>query len=403
MPLNNIHVWVDDEVITHDDLNSVGEAVSQATSTGAILPTQLVWPFVAQGDIDLNGFSIRNMDALSGFIHVNDSLTLADAVAAATTGTVIVIDPDAVSPATATDILITGKSDVTIFGYGGARISVGSACATAGITISNSCTNVKIIGIKFTGGTAGKPAVNIDGSVNSKVQNCWFETILGCVIGSAASNTVTAEISGNYFTGTPGNTAIRVKSMQLSKIIHNTFVDNESAIVLPGDGDGSVCNYNVISHNVFQYFTFGISSDWSGVVDGSRGYNTISDNIFFVASGVDAIAMYGYYRDKYSDNQFNGTVTISGDYNRITDNTCVNNLVVNGAFNVVKDNAVYGSFTITTASAVSLGKTMVVGNEFHGASTMDSKVQWYEGNMFYTMPTVSGSDAYTDLSNWRKT
>lgn len=402
MPLNNIHEWVDDEVISHDDLNSIGEAVSQAVGSGNIAPTQLTWPLLAQGDIDMNGYTIRNIDALSGVIHVNDEKTLADAIDSAVNGTIIIIDSGVTNIATAQNLELDGLSNVSILGSGGGRISISAACTTAGIRVKSNCTGIIIDGISFTGGTANVPALLIEGS-DVTVTNCSFDiNNICCQIGSTSSNAVGATVVNNKFVGVNSPTGIRGKSMQLCRIVGNRFYSLEEAIRLPGDGDGSVCNFNNISGNRFQYCSYGIVYDKLGTPDDYRGNNVYANNIFFTSVAV-ALDMYGYYKECIVGNIISGSANISGNRATISDNVFNNNCTVDGDYTLFKDNVIYGSFAITTASAVSLAKCMVVGNAFHGSSAMDSKVQWYEGNMFYVLPTVSGSDAYTDLSNWRKT
>lgn len=400
MPLNNIHVWVDDEVITHDDLNSIGEAVSQTTGGGAIAPTQLTWPLVAQGDIDMNGYTIRNLDALSGVIHVNDEKTLAAAIAEAIDGSVIVIDPNPASPPTATDISISGFTDLVICGYGSTPVTVGGSVTTAGITIADDCDRVRIFGLKFTGGTTGKPAVLLDGGGDNRVTECTFTTPIGVTIGSTSNTAEDCRVTANTFNGC--TTGIRMYNLKMCNVMANKFISCTRGIHLPGDSDGGTFQYNSISGNSFRDVLAdgAIYGLWTGSRTSIRGLNRFEANIIEYHASNASFNVSGYHTNTYIGNHCGGPATFKGDYSEITDNIFAGPLAVTGystAPSIMDGNRVYGAFDTPDAGTDQL---FLLNNKFFSAITLGSKLAWWCGNIFFGGQTITTGGTYTGYTSY---
>lgn len=359
MPLNNIKVWSDGEVITHDDLNSIGEAVSQTLSGGSIAPTQLAWPFVAQGDIDMNGYTIRNLESLSGVIHVNDEKTLLTAINAATSGSVIVVDPAASAVATAADIEISGKSNLTIIGYGtSVEVAVGSGVTNYGLKVANNCNGVHIVNLRFTGGTTGKPAVYIEGGSDNKCYSCKYDTPIGLLIGSLSTVPSGFVLDKSVFDGC--DIGVKVNAVITSDLSGNTFDTCTLGMKLPDTTDGAAFSLTNIKDNKFDGCTDGIQGLYTGSASVNWGQSEISGNKFVSVSG-KGLDVLGYYQMVIDNNVSQAAVAVGGNQCAIADNVFYGTTALTITDCIVKDNVLWGA-----VSNVSSG----TGNSFD-----DNRVQ----------------------------
>jgi len=249
MGLETVHSWADGEVIEADDLNSIKAGVSQELLSGSIPASKLVWPLIAQGNIDLNGYSLKNFSSFLGAIHVNDEKTLATAIAEAGNGSVIVIDTGTVNPIAMSNITISGKNHISIIGNGSATITVGNAVTDAGLTIASDCSNITIHGINFTGGTVAKPAILIAGASKTRILNCSFETYVGLTVSTSVSTAIDSAVFGCKFDAC--STAINIYASKFSTFSSNSFSNCTVGIHLPGDTEGEFA-YNYVDNNVFR-------------------------------------------------------------------------------------------------------------------------------------------------------
>lgn len=345
--LTNIHEFVDAEVITHDDLNSIGESVSQEIGgTGNISSTSIAWPIVAQGHINMNGYSILNLGTLLGAIHVNDEKTLAQAISEASSGDVIIIDPAPSATASASDILINAKNNLTIMGYGRSSVvAVDTGVSGYGICVLNSCSRVTISGIRFINGTAGKPTLYIPGGAEHQVVGCHLNVAgTGLQVGSASTAAIGITVSRNVFDTC--TTGLEILGSTYGSFESNKFTGcTQYDIKLPGTSDYEF-HHNTISNNVMHDGAYGIYGNYATSSAATRGSNVIANNAMYSHSSAgislvgftndvihgnitDSAVVLGGYYEAFSENSVGGSFTLSADYAKLTGNSFSNVITPN--------------------------------------------------------------------------
>ena len=397
MSLDNVHEWVDQEVIIADDLNSIAVGIAEELNAGSIPASKLVWPLVAQGNIDMNGYDLRNFGSLLGVIHVNDEKTLAQAITEAGDGDTIVIDPGATAVATASNITITGRNGLSILGYGVSEVSIGNAVTTAGITIDNTCNNITISGIKFTGGTVAKPAIYLSGSSNSNVLNNYFTTYEGVKLGNGSTTVLGASVDYNVFSSC--DKGIYGYALKGCSLKGNRFVSCAKGIALPSDTEGE-CSYNYIAYNRFRQIGTGgcIAASWTGSISATRGLNRIEFNTIEPTSTYSNISMVGYFNDNYIGNTCGGPCAFSGTALVIKDNVFVSTMSIGGTLNTLDGNVIRGAFSRTSTGGSD--NLVIINNTFHTAYTFaNNGLHLLTSNTFYAGFTVSTAPNYNTYSH----
>jgi len=376
MALTNIHEFVDDEIITHDDLNSIGEAVSSELTGGGIGAGSLVWPLVCQGDIDMNGYSITGISAFFEVYHVNASQTLAVAVAAvnsANGGTIVIDD---FSAATASDLLVTANN-VTIMGTSGkSLITMGASSSNYGIGIQGS--NFRLIGVQVTGGKTGIPAINVHSSLGAEFKGNTFSAHTGpCITFTGSSNlTYGARVTNNSFSYCEEE-GIIASNLLTSTIANNTFANMGSHnIELGGDTD-YLCQDLTISGNTMRASSGdGIFAEKTGTAVTAFGQITISGNAIDTGAGQNAINIGSYLN-----------CTIVG-----------NTLQDEAVINIVRGTVTGNTFNSVTALGSTVG--IFTGNNFRGAATISGgSANIYTGNVFEQAVEIDATEVSMFTSN----
>jgi hypothetical protein len=360
MGINNIHVWEDGEVITHTDLNSIALGISQELESGMGAVgggSGVAWPLVAQGDLNMNGFDIIDFTASAGVIHVNSENNLAAALASAITGSVLVLDPGEISAVTASDIpIISGVSNITIIGYGKAtNVVVGGAMSRAGITFDDTCSDITLYNVYFSGGTTGKPAVLFDGTSNAKSIRCVYNTPIGVVLGQTEA-CAGADVSKNDFNNC--EIGVRAYGIEDSSISDNTFTTCDETIKLPGTAENGMRGCRILNNRAIAATgALGISGVYVGASATSYSHNTISGNTQQGSTGL-FINLQGYTSNVVNGNlSDDGSATVTGYLNQITNNVFGSMTESAGTGNELRENTVIGNTVITSHYSVVTGNT----------------------------------------------
>ncbi len=376
MGLNNVHVWSDGETITHDDLNSISNGVAEALGSGGLVGGGgISWPLVAQGNIDMNGYGILNADLAYGVKHVNVDNPLQTVLTNAISGDVIMLDPGNTTTITAKDIQVSGKSHITIVGFGeSTSVSVATDCATAGIIVDTLCTDIVFSGIHFIAGTTGKPAIAMADGNRNKAVACTFGTPYGVVVGTTSSISLCGVDDCLFDACTVG---LVVNGAEDSSFSNNRFNNCATAAIFPGDGDNSFSQCNILDNIVSGNSSgVGFVGSWTGTQDVTRGQCTFSGNKMSGLSG-KSIDLSGYYENIYSNNIVGTDSTIEGkecviegnishstvafdlEDCKVCNNIFEGAVTGSGSGNTVNGNTMVAAFTIDTWIDVFIGNTLL--------------------------------------------
>jgi len=356
MGLNSIHTWVDDEVITHQDLNSIKDGVDQELGggSGTITPSMMTWPLVAQGDIDLNGNDIFNFGSFLGVVHANDETPLSGLFASIADGTVIVLDPGVSNAHSVSDISLVNKHNITIIGFGDSTpVAVGTSCSVAGLSIDSACTGIHISNMRFTGGTSGKPAVLLNGSDNAEINECSFYTDIGVQVGTSGSAAYDCMVSRCKFDGC--TTGIDIRSSRDSSLDHNVFDGCTAGISLATSG--VAMNFNNFEANLFDNCVQAIVGNYASAASANWGYNSYENNKVYNCSS-NALNITGYYRDTVTTNTTEDPVNIGG-----TECTFSNN-IFGSTMNLTATDCIFDNNRVCGAAALAVSSCSLNTNKF---------------------------------------
>ena len=386
MALTDIYVWVDDEIIEYDDLNSIGEAVSLELGANNIPSSSIIWPFVAHGDIDMNGNDINNIGALLGVTHVNDDTTLTTALNNATDGSVIMIDPSS-NTHTIKNIELSGVHDITIMGFNGAsKVEVDATATNYGIRVDPSCTNIKIKNIEISG-VAGKKSIWLAGGEGNDCVECDFTGATGHALWigdkSVTSSVSKSKISRNNI---DASTGIYIEGATESDIDHNKIDANGIAFRLPDETDGQFFKNN-INYNTIDGGTAGFFGSCGTFTD-NWGRNNYIGNKITGLTAAGAITLIGYSNEFVSGNFCDGEASFSLKQSNVVDNIIEETTGFGSGHDGTRmsNNRFEGDVTMTGGHS----ENTFVNNFFGTSFQVDSAMKLFMGNHMGGGVTTSG-------------
>lgn len=211
MAISNIPTFVTDEIPSAAKLNQLGTAITTKFS-GGVTGADLVWPLVAQGNIDMNGsYSFVNLRTLWSVVNVSEYDTFADAVAALPTaggclfippGTTVTTDGNTVSKA------------FCVMGAGKTSVLKLTASATSGYLVrtGTSLEGVDFVNLTIDGNAAtgsGQDGIQIRQSSQVNIVNCWFKNFSGDPLyigndGTGGNNSAGVRVHSCHFEGGSG-------------------------------------------------------------------------------------------------------------------------------------------------------------------------------------------------------
>jgi hypothetical protein len=212
MAISNIPTFSDGELLTASKLNQLGSAISTKFS-GAVSGADLVWPLVAQGNIDLNSsYSLTNLRTLWSVVNVAEYDTVADAIAALpSAGGCLFVPPGTVT----TDGNELDTSDVLVLGTGRGSILKLTASATSGYLMRTTAglNNISFASLTIDGngatgsGQDGIQVRDVDGVVFSNVyfKNFSGEHLVLTHSGTQGNPCENVQIIGCHFEGGSGD------------------------------------------------------------------------------------------------------------------------------------------------------------------------------------------------------
>ena len=377
MALDTIHVFADAEVVTHTNLNSIGEGVSGEIGSGNISASSLVWPLVALGNLDMNGYSVINNAETDGVLHVNSTQTLATAVAAVNSAPGGTIMLESGFEASASDLIVSADNVTIMANSPDTIINVPAGITSYGISFTGG--NCKIKGVKFTGGVTGKPLINVTNIYNFGLDGCTFLNNAGpsVTVGAGGSPAYLPSFRNCIFTGA-SESSIYLYDADMFEISGCQFLNNSGHdIQLASDeANGGTAN-GVIINNLFKGgHSYCIYGDYTGSIGGTRAYINVIGNVF-QNDTVAAIDVAGYYSCNFAGNQFMDDVILTLHRATISGNS----------FN-------------STSTHECLG-TLFTGNYFHGTITFPKTYasNVYTGNWFAQAAEISGDDVISFVGN----
>lgn len=180
MPITNIPTFADGELPSASKLNQLGTAISTKFS-GSIAGSDLSWPLIAQGALDMNENSINNLQKLWNVVNVAEYDTFADAVAALpTNGGSLFIPPGTVT----TDGAELDTSNTLVFGTGRGSVLKLTSGSTSGYLVrtATALENIGFCDLTIDGNSAtgsGQDGVQIRDCDGVRISGCHFKGFSG--------------------------------------------------------------------------------------------------------------------------------------------------------------------------------------------------------------------------------
>ena len=209
MAITTLPTFEDDEILSAGKLNELRDAIEDKF-TGAITGADLAWPLVAQGNLDMAGFSVLGVKNFRSIYDSTQYASLQAAIdAAEVAGGGVVLIPSG------TEYEVQGltieSDNVALVGQGDDSVLKLTTGATAGqlLNVASQVEGVRIIGIKFDGNTgtgSGQEAIRLQRTINTKIIDCTFDDFSGnCIYvtngGSAGNASTDVEVRDCRFKG----------------------------------------------------------------------------------------------------------------------------------------------------------------------------------------------------------
>jgi hypothetical protein len=235
MAITTLPTFEDDEILSAGKLNELVNAVETKFS-GAISGADISWPLIAQGNLDMNGYSILGVKTFWNIINAAEYSTLQAAIDAAEAagGGAVTIPPN--TTIEAQGLTVTAGS-IAFIGYGASsKIKLPDAPTSDMFTTSASIEDITFTDLYFDGNTGAGTSINcltLTNLIDGKVRGCEFDDFSGvCIslkddLGAACQD---IEITGCVFKDGDGN-MIQAEGLVRCEIVD---CDMESATALAG-------------------------------------------------------------------------------------------------------------------------------------------------------------------------
>lgn len=309
MPISNIPTFVTDEIPSAAKLNQLGTALTTKFS-GGVTGSDLVWPLVAQGAIDMNSqHTFTNLRTLWNVVNVDEYDTFSDAEAAlpATGGTLFI-------PA-GTTVTTDGNTltdEVCILGCGKASVLKLTTSASSGYLIrtATDLAGVDIVNVTIDGNAAtgsGQDGIQIRKCSQVNIVNCWFKNFSGDALsigndGTGGNASQHVRVIGCHFEGGSGN-HIELNDVD-GLVIDGCYFENPTTACITGTPSNTSAKMRSITVSNCQMDS---CAQFVDIVGGSATANDlwrlvrVCDNLCLTSSGdgitvgdASAIVKYGY-------------------------------------------------------------------------------------------------------------
>ena len=402
MTIPTLPTWVDQEIQSAGKLNLISSGL-ETKFAGAIGGADLAWPLVAQGTIDMNGYSLIGLKKFWNVFNVDeytDIQTAMDAAEAAG-GSGLFIPPNNVNNDAEG---LTMSETVHVFGAGKKSIIYITLNATAGQLLKSasspsdcSFSNLVLDGRAVTGaGQDGIVLENVDGCIFDRVvfrnfsgdalvlnnegtagNQCSDITVMGCKFeGGTGDHIVGNDIDGLNVIGcqflnpgsdgivlTPDDAASKMRGIQIS---NNRFTLVARAISVVGQSGTANDLWRLVQITDNQVLTASGIAITAGTASAVLKYVTVKNNILIATSqGLRVQGTYGDVCGNYAPST-TGTQAIDAtdcqdmtfQGNRVPDATGIGIETTNSDDCRFVDNDVHG------AGGVKIVKVGTTGNEY---------------------------------------
>lgn len=295
MTIPTLPTWTDQEVQSAGKLNLLTAAL-EAKFAGSIGGADLAWPLTAQGNIDMNGYDLLGLKKFWNVFNVDeyDDIQAAIDAAEAAGGSGVFVPPNNTNNDAEG---LTCSGTVHIFGAGKRSIISLTSGATAGELLATTTSpsdlgfsNLVIDGATKTGsGQNGIVLKNVDGCIFDRVifQNFSGHALVLNNEGTAGNQCSNIVLMGCRFSGGTGDHIIG-NDIEGLNITNCQFLDPGSdAIVLTPDGTASYmrgiviesCRFTSVARAIYVVGASGTANElWRQV--------QIHDNQVYTASAV---------------------------------------------------------------------------------------------------------------------
>lgn len=224
MAIDNVPDFYPREKPTAEKFNLLRDALLQQFF-GGIVSSNIQWPLVAQGVLDMNNNDIINIGSLNNIIHVNSAKSLTEAVDEANTSggnSVIVVDPSFQATSSGAGVEVT-VPNVTIMGHGPASTILADGAAY-GVKAGPGAVGFQLRNIKVEGDTAAT-AVLVEAN-NAVVSSVAFQTNqVALEIGSSINTADGAVVA--FCTSDNADYPLKITSATNGLFIGNSLLDYE--------------------------------------------------------------------------------------------------------------------------------------------------------------------------------
>jgi len=427
MAISNVPTFTDGEIPSAAKLNQLGTAVTTKFS-GGVTGADLVWPLVAQGNIDMNSaYTFTNLRTLWSVVNVNEYDTFADAVAALPSaggclfvppGTTVTLDGETVAKAFC--VLGAGKTSVLKI----------TTAASSGYMLrtSTDLEGVDIVNCTIDGNTAtgsGQDGIQIRKCSQVNLVNVWFKNWSGTPLvigndGTGGNNSAEVRVIGCHFEGGSGR-HILIEDVDGLTIAGSTF-ENPTTICIEGTPTDSSAHMERITvtgndfancsqfvdikgasataNDLWRLVTVcdnnGDTCSGDGITVGDTTaivkWGTVSDNTLVAVTGDGIVALL--QNGRIADNEVPGAGGDGLDMTDCQDCTVKDNNFANAGANGIDatnsdDNFIVGNIVsgFATEAVVKDGTTGNLYSDNHG----DSYSRIGSAGFFYENPASDDS------------
>jgi hypothetical protein len=284
--------FFDEEILPYEKLNAAMDAITARFAAG-IGSADLSWPLTAEGDLDMAGNDILYVNRIANILVAdpNNYAKLADVIAAASSGDVVLVPPDTTVTADSGDSLPSGG--LSIVGAGPSSVIKFSGSPAGGWMIqATSGTNLKFGNMTLDGNSAagtGQAGLDMQGVTNLSVSTCWFKNFSGIALHvSAACSGV--HVTDCFFNGGDAE-HIKVEhsgALTLANVSSDEGGATTAAIALEAGGASQTIDATLSSVVITNFGTYGLYCTGNGVVGSSSPTSVYANGVV-----VDALTGLG--------------------------------------------------------------------------------------------------------------
>lgn len=358
MAITSLPTFADDEILSAGKLNQLRSAI-ETKFAGAITGGDIAWPLVAQGSLDMAGFSILSVKRFWNVFNADEYATLQEAIDAAEAagGGCVFIPPNTTFSA---DGLTVTQSDIAIVGCGASSVIAHSSGASSGYLLRSSAglSNLTVAHLKLDGSTnasAGQSGLYFQQATGVHLDHVVFDDFTGDHVrfendGTAGNNCADvwvtdcvfdngdaghifmndvdgAHIAGCRFDGAttdaiegvPDAAASKMRSIEVTGC---RFVDGVRAVYIVGDSGTANDLWRLVRVHNNEAFSQSGDAITVGATSAVVKHGQIADNNILSVTGDAIVANLagGMVSDNYASGVGGDAIVASIDDGNVSDN-----------------------------------------------------------------------------------